>query len=95
VLARFKHDVGEAVYGRLLTIGHDEIARGGEALLTSDGELGRALFSASLGTTDLTAVHRIRLSKNAGTFHSHLREHRERPSSMMARVASCSRVCRS
>ena len=58
VLARFRHDVDEAVYASLFTIGHDEIARGGEALLVSDGELGRALFSASRGTTDLNAVLR-------------------------------------
>jgi uncharacterized protein YhaN len=58
VLARFLHDVDGAVYASLFTIGHDEIARGGEALLVSDGELGRALFSASRGTTDLNAVLR-------------------------------------
>ena len=70
VLARFRHDVNEAVYGRLFTIGHDEIARGGEALLTSDGELGRALFSASRGTTDLTAVLRRLDERAAALFKS-------------------------
>ncbi len=58
VLARFRHDVDEALYASLFNIGHDEIVHGGEALLDSDGELGRALFSASRGTSDLNAVLR-------------------------------------
>lgn len=70
VLARFRHDVDEAVYARLFTIGHDEIARGGEALLVSDGELGRALFSASRGTTDLNAVLRKLDERAADLFKS-------------------------
>ncbi len=37
-------------------ISHEEIMAGGEALLDSDGEVGRALFSAGRGTTDLNAV---------------------------------------
>lgn len=70
VLARFRHDIDEAVYASLFTIGHDEIARGGEALLVSDGELGRALFSASRGTTDLNAVLRRLDERAAALFKS-------------------------
>ncbi len=64
-LAKLLHDVAEEVFTSLFTIGHEEIVAGGEALLDSDGEVGRALFSASRGTTDLTAVLR-RLDERAG-----------------------------
>jgi uncharacterized protein YhaN len=64
-LAQLLHDVAEQVFTSLFTIGHEEIVAGGEALLDSDGEVGRALFSASRGTTDLTAVLR-RLDERAG-----------------------------
>jgi len=57
-LVKLLHDVAEEVFSSLFTIGHEEIVAGGEALLDSDGEVGRALFSASRGTTDLTAVLR-------------------------------------
>ena len=63
-LARLLHDVAEAVFTSLFAIGHEEIVAGGQALLDSDGEVGRALFSASRGTTDLTAVLR-RLDERA------------------------------
>ena len=63
-LAKLLHDVAEEVFTSLFTIGHEEIVAGGEALLDSDGEVGRALFSASRGTTDLTAVLR-RLDERA------------------------------
>ena len=63
-LAKLLHDVTEEVFTSLFTIGHEEIVAGGEALLDSDGEVGRALFSASRGTTDLTAVLR-RLDERA------------------------------
>ncbi|MCP3975338.1 MAG: AAA family ATPase [bacterium] len=65
LLAKLLHDVNEEVYASLFTVGHEEIAAGGEALLDSDGEVGRALFSASRGTTDLTAVLR-KLDNRAG-----------------------------
>lgn len=70
VLARFCHGVDETVYASLFTIAHDEIARGGEALLVSDGELGRALFSASRATTDLNAVLRKLDERAASLFKS-------------------------
>ncbi|MCP4962412.1 MAG: AAA family ATPase [Actinomycetia bacterium] len=63
-LARLLHDVARDVFASLFAIGHEEIVAGGEALLDSDGEVGRALFSASRGTTDLTAVLR-RLDERA------------------------------
>lgn len=58
MLAALLHHTTEEVFTSLFTIGHDEIAAGGEALLASEGELGKAIFSASRGTTDLTAVLR-------------------------------------
>ena len=64
-LAKLLHDVSEEVFTSLFTIGHHEIVAGGEALLDSDGDIGRALFSASRSTTDLTAVLR-RLDDRAG-----------------------------
>ncbi|MBK7322590.1 MAG: AAA family ATPase [Candidatus Microthrix sp.] len=63
-LAKLLHDVSEEVYTSLFAIGHEEIVAGGEALLDSDGEVGRALFSASRSTTDLNAVMR-RLDERA------------------------------
>lgn len=44
------------VYATLFSIGHEEIASGGKALLESEGELGRALFGAGTGLTQLNAV---------------------------------------
>lgn len=63
-LAKLLHDVSEEVFTSLFAIGHEEIVAGGEALLDSDGEVGRALFSASRSTTDLNAVMR-RLDERA------------------------------
>ena len=57
-LAKLVHNVTEEVFTSLFSIGHEEIVAGGEALLDSKGEVGRALFSASRGTTDLAAVLR-------------------------------------
>ena len=65
VLARFLHDVSEAVYASLFTVGHEEVVKGGKALLDTDGEVGRALFSASRGTADLSAVMK-KLDNRAG-----------------------------
>ncbi len=56
--ARWCHDIDQSVFASLFAIGHDEIASGGAALLESDGDLGRAVFSVSRGTTDLNAVLR-------------------------------------
>jgi len=56
VLQKHLHYVESGVYRSLFTVGHEEVAKGGEALLSSDGELGRALFSVSHGAADLNAV---------------------------------------
>jgi len=48
--------VGADVYGSLYSIGHEEIASGGQALLKSEGELGRALFAAGTGLTQLNLI---------------------------------------
>ncbi len=57
-LASWLYDVDQSLYGSLFEISHQEIASGGDALLESDGDLGRAVFSASRGTTDLNTVLR-------------------------------------
>lgn len=46
-------DVDARVYATLFSIGHEEIATGGESLLKNDGELGQALFGAGTGLTRL------------------------------------------
>jgi uncharacterized protein YhaN len=56
VFTRLIHGIDADVFARLFTAGHEEIASGGHKLLTSDGELGRALFSASRGSADINAV---------------------------------------
>ena len=52
-LRRLLHGVDGDVYRTLFAIGQEEIASGGQALLKSDGELGRALFGAGTGLTRL------------------------------------------
>lgn len=56
VLAKFLNDLGEEAFSRLFTIGHDEIARGGQALLDDEGELGAAVFGVRGGAVSLTSV---------------------------------------
>ena len=85
--ARWCHDIDQAVFASVFAIGHDEIASGGAALLESDGDLGRAVFSVSRGTTDLNAVLRTldqraeALYKRAGQnprLNTAIREYKER-----------------
>lgn len=56
VLAKILGGVGADVYASLFSIGHEEIVSGGQALLKSDGELGRALFAAGTGLTQLSSI---------------------------------------
>lgn len=57
-LTKYLHDVDSKLFTSLFSVGHDEIVRGGEALLSTDGEVGRALFSASRGAANLDAALR-------------------------------------
>jgi uncharacterized protein YhaN len=57
-LAAWLYDVDKSLYESVFAISHHEIEEGGKALLDSDGDLGRAVFSTSRGTTDLNAVLR-------------------------------------
>jgi len=86
-LARWCHDIDQSVFTSIFSIGHDEIASGGAALLESNGDLGRAVFSVSRGTTDLNAVLRALdqraegLYKRAGQnprLNAAIREYKER-----------------
>lgn len=56
VLATILGGVGADVYASLFSIGHEEIVSGGQALLKSEGELGRALFAAGTGLTQLNSI---------------------------------------
>lgn len=56
VLAKILGGVGADVYASLFSIGHEEIVSGGQALLKSEGELGRALFAAGTGLTQLNSI---------------------------------------
>ncbi len=85
--ARWCHDIDQSVFASIFAIGHDEIASGGAALLESDGDLGRAVFSVTRGTTDLNAVLRAldqradALYKRAGQnprLNAAIREYKER-----------------
>ena len=85
--ARWCHDIDHAIFASVFAIGHDEIASGGAALLESDGDLGRAVFSVSRGTTDLNDVLRTldqraeTLFKRAGQnprLNAAIRDYKER-----------------
>ena len=56
VLVELLGGVEADVYATLFSISHEEIVSGGRALLSSEGELGRALFGAGTGLTQLNAV---------------------------------------
>lgn len=63
-LIPFLRGITAELFGSLFAIDHRELVRGGEAILAQEGEVGQALFAASLGTP---AVHRVlqRLEKEA------------------------------
>ena len=52
VLDRFLQGVSADVFRTLFGIDHDELVRGGQAILEQEGEVGQALFSAALGTVE-------------------------------------------
>ena len=56
VLTDLLGGVGPDMYRTLFSIGHAEIVEGGEQLFKTDGELGRALFGAGTGLTQLNTV---------------------------------------
>ena len=64
-LQRLLHGVDGDVYRTLFAIGQEEITSGGQALLKSGGELGRALFGAGTGLTRLNKAM-ARLDSRAG-----------------------------
>lgn len=65
VLVELLGGVEEGIYAQLFSISHEEIVTGGTALLDSEGDLGRALFGAGTGLTQLNAVM-SRLGSRAG-----------------------------
>jgi len=55
-LAALLGDTDRALFTSLFTINHEELHNGSQDLLDADGELGRLVFSASLGGGSLRAV---------------------------------------
>jgi uncharacterized protein YhaN len=55
-LAPFIHGVGVEVFEMLFGIDHEALVRGGQEILEQKGEVGQALFSASMGSAALHAV---------------------------------------
>ena len=56
VLAPFLHGVSAEVFEMLFGIDHEALVRGGQEILEQKGEVGQALFSASMGSAALHAV---------------------------------------
>lgn len=65
---RFRGGVAKLAYGRLFAVDHEELRRGSESLLEADGEIGRLVFGASLGSGSVSAVL-ARLDERAGTLY--------------------------
>jgi len=61
--AGWMHGIDESLYRQLFSIGHDEIARGGQALLESDGDVAKAVFSAARGSNNLNEVVRTLVAR--------------------------------
>jgi len=55
-LAPFLHGVGAEVFEMLFGIDHEALVRGGQEILEQKGEVGQALFAASMGSAALHAV---------------------------------------
>jgi uncharacterized protein YhaN len=55
-LAPFLHGVSAEVFDMLFGIDHEALVRGGQEILEQKGEVGQALFSASMGSAALHAV---------------------------------------
>jgi uncharacterized protein YhaN len=55
-LAPFLHGVSAEVFEMLFGIDHEALVRGGQEILEQKGEVGQALFSASMGSAALHAV---------------------------------------
>jgi uncharacterized protein YhaN len=79
-------NIGRQTYARLFSINHDQLRIGSEDLLVSDGEIGRLVFGASLGSGSVNSVLQ-RLDKRSAELYlengraqvvtSALRSHRE------------------
>ena len=55
-MQRFLGNVNQTSFENMFGIDHPALVSGGEAILKGDGELGKLLFSAGAGITDLRAV---------------------------------------
>ncbi len=56
MLDRFVHGVDKTLFKTLYAIDHEELVTGGRAILDQSGDLGKAMFSAALGTAGLRNV---------------------------------------
>lgn len=59
-VTRFCGGIGRGLYTRLFSIDHDELRTGSESLVAAEGEIGRLVFGASLGSGSVAlALHRL------------------------------------
>ncbi len=63
-VARFCGGMGRDLFTRLFSVDHDELRSGSEALLDADGEIGRLVYGASLGSGSVAGVL-LRLEERA------------------------------
>lgn len=64
-LAPFLAGVNEETFKNLFGLTHEQLVRGGEALVAGEGDVGQALFSAAAGTGNLKELL-VRLDERAG-----------------------------
>jgi uncharacterized protein YhaN len=55
-LAPFMGNIGQDLFEQMFAIGHDDLVRGGQEIISGGGRVGQALFSAGAGLIRLQAV---------------------------------------
>jgi uncharacterized protein YhaN len=55
-LAPFMGNIGQDLFEQMFAIGHDDLVRGGQEIISGGGKVGQALFSAGAGLIRLQAV---------------------------------------
>jgi hypothetical protein len=56
VLTPFMGNIGQELFEQMFAIGHDDLVRGGQEIISGGGKVGQALFSAGAGLIRLQAV---------------------------------------
>lgn len=70
VIDQFLDGIDRASYLRLFSIAHDDLRAGSEELLRSDGEIGRLVYGASLGSGSVAAVLQRLEQREDRLFHA-------------------------